>query len=106
MVLKKVPSIYHDPLMCRGVTRIAKTTGCALSGFVLVKKVPGTLHFLAKSASHSFDHGGLNMSHVVNYWRAPAAALRMRQGAVLAGSMLHNNSSTGMIISSAHMTAD
>ena len=32
----------------RGVTRVAKTSGCALSGFVLVKKVPGTLHFLAK----------------------------------------------------------
>ena len=27
---------------CRGVTRVAKTSGCALSGFVLVKKVPGT----------------------------------------------------------------
>ena len=68
-----------------------------------MKKVPGTLHFLAKSASHSFDHGGLNMSHVVNYWRAPAAALHMRPRAVLAGSMIHNNSSTCMVISSVHM---
>jgi len=51
---------------------MARTSGCALSGFVLVKKVPGTLHFLAKSAAHSFDHGAMNMSHVVNYWRAPA----------------------------------
>ncbi len=49
---------------------MARTSGCALSGFVLVKKVPGTLHFLAKSAAHSFDHGAMNMSHVVNYWRA------------------------------------
>ena len=53
--------------LCRGVTRMAKTSGCALSGFVLVKKVPGALHFLAKSPGHSFDHGAMNMSHVVNY---------------------------------------
>lgn len=51
----------------RGVTRIARTPGCALSGFVLVKKVPGTLHFLAKSTGHSFDFHAMNMSHVVNY---------------------------------------
>ena len=52
---------------CRGVTRMAKTSGCALSGFVLVKKVPGALHFLAKSPGHSFDYAAMNMSHVVNY---------------------------------------
>jgi len=49
------------------VTRVAKSSGCALSGFVLVKKVPGTLHFLAKSPGHSFDHQDMNMSHVVHY---------------------------------------
>ena len=53
--------------MCRGVTRMAKTSGCALSGFVLVKKVPGALHFLAKSPGHSFDYEAMNMSHIVNY---------------------------------------
>ena len=46
---------------------MAKTSGCALSGFVLVKKVPGALHFLAKSPGHSFDYEAMNMSHVVNY---------------------------------------
>lgn len=54
-------------MRCRGVTRFAKTPGCALSGFVLVKKVPGTLHFLAKSPGHSFDHETINMTHTVNY---------------------------------------
>lgn len=54
-------------IVCRGVTRMAKTSGCALSGFVLVKKVPGSLHFLAKSPGHSFDYAAMNMSHVVNY---------------------------------------
>lgn len=49
------------------MTRMPSTSGCALSGFVLVKKVPGTLHFLAKSHGHSFDHQAMNMSHVVNY---------------------------------------
>jgi hypothetical protein len=52
---------------CRGVTRMTRTPGCALSGFVLVKKVPGALHFLAKSPGHSFDYAAMNMSHVVNY---------------------------------------
>ena len=57
---------------CRGVTRMAKTSGCALSGFVLVKKVPGSMHFLAKSPSHTFDHNKQNLSHVVNYFCARA----------------------------------
>ena len=33
----------------------------------VLAQVPGTLHFLAKSAGHSFDHQTLNMSHVINY---------------------------------------
>ena len=57
---------YH----CRGVTRVAKSGGCAMSGFVLVKKVPGTMHFLAKSPGHSFDHAEMNMSHIVHYFHA------------------------------------
>mmetsp|Transcript_7864 Transcript_7864/g.23678 ORF Transcript_7864/g.23678 Transcript_7864/m.23678 type:complete len:475 (-) Transcript_7864:539-1963(-) len=40
--------------------------GCNMAGFVLVKKVPGTLHFAARSESHTFDHGWMNMSHVVH----------------------------------------
>lgn len=44
-----------------------KSEGCALSGFVLVKKVPGTLHFLPKSSGHSFDYHSINMSHQVGY---------------------------------------
>ena len=61
------------------MTRMAKTSGCALSGFVLVKKVPGSMHFLAKSPSHTFDHNKQNLSHVVNYFCAPPAAfLRLR----------------------------
>lgn len=38
------------------------------AGFVLVKKVPGTLHFLAKSPGHSFDFVAMNMSHLVHQW--------------------------------------
>ena len=44
-----------------------KSTGCALSGFVLVKKVPGTLHFLPRASGHSFDFHAINMSHQVGY---------------------------------------
>jgi hypothetical protein len=36
------------------------------TGFVLVKKVPGTLHFAARSEGHSFDHTWMNMTHVVH----------------------------------------
>lgn len=50
----------------RGVTRMAASPGCGLSGFVLVKKVPGTLHMLAKSPGHSFDHAAMNLSHTVH----------------------------------------
>lgn len=33
---------------------------------VLVKKVPGTLHVLARAEGHSFDHSFMNMTHVVH----------------------------------------
>ena len=65
--LKHTAADLPTLLLCRGVTRVAKTSGCALSGFVLAKKVPGTLHVLAKSPGHSFDHQAMNLSHVVNY---------------------------------------
>jgi hypothetical protein len=40
--------------------------GCNLAGFVMVKKVPGTLHFTARSESHTFQHAWTNISHVVH----------------------------------------
>jgi hypothetical protein len=40
--------------------------GCNLAGFVLVKKVPGTLHFTARADGHSFDHAMMNMTHMVH----------------------------------------
>lgn len=40
--------------------------GCNLAGFVLVKKVPGTLHFTARAEGHSFDHAFMNMTHLVH----------------------------------------
>lgn len=63
-----VPSAGQPHRYIRGVTRMAKTPGCNLSGFVLVKKVPGTLHFLAKSSGHSFDFHTMNMSHIVHHY--------------------------------------
>lgn len=53
-----------------------KSSGCNLAGFVLVKRVPGTLHFAARSEAHTFDHSLMNMSHVVNgfyYGNRPSA---------------------------------
>ena len=38
----------------------------APAGFALVKKVPGTLHFGARSEGHSFDHTWMNLTHVVH----------------------------------------
>jgi hypothetical protein len=40
--------------------------GCNMAGFVLVKKVPGTMHFTARADGHSFDHALMNMTHVVH----------------------------------------
>ena len=51
-----------------GVTRMAATAGCSLSGFALVKKVPGTLHFVARAPGHSFDVASMNLSHVVHHY--------------------------------------
>lgn len=62
------PTAGQPHYYIRGVNRVAKSTGCALSGFVLVKKVPGTLHFVAKAPGHSFDHSAMNLSHSVGYF--------------------------------------
>lgn len=43
-----------------------KAGGCNMAGFVMVKKVPGTLHFTARSEGHSFDHTWMNVTHVVH----------------------------------------
>ncbi len=40
--------------------------GCAIDGFVFVKKVPGALYVSAQSASHSFVPGAMNVSHHVH----------------------------------------
>ena len=40
--------------------------GCAVDGFVLVKKVPGAMFISAQSESHSFVPGAMNMSHAVH----------------------------------------
>jgi hypothetical protein len=34
---------------------------------VLVKKVPGTLHFVARAPGHSFDYLSMNLSHQVHF---------------------------------------
>lgn len=36
------------------------------AGFVLVKKVPGALHFVARAPGHSFDYLNMNLSHQVS----------------------------------------
>jgi hypothetical protein len=43
-----------------------KGGGCNMAGFVLVKRVPGTLHFAARSEAHTFDHDLMNMSHIIH----------------------------------------
>jgi hypothetical protein len=47
-----------------------------MAGFVLVKRVPGTLHFAARSEAHTFDHDLMNMSHIIHslyYGSKPSA---------------------------------
>eukprot|EP01025_Chloroclados_australasicus_P008753 TRINITY_DN131_c3_g1_i1.p1 TRINITY_DN131_c3_g1~~TRINITY_DN131_c3_g1_i1.p1 ORF type:complete len:477 (+),score=32.38 TRINITY_DN131_c3_g1_i1:245-1675(+) len=61
------------------IKRTAKGAGCNFSGFVLVKKVPGTFFFQYKSDAHSFDHGLVNASHVVHsfYFDSKPSPFRM-----------------------------
>lgn len=64
-----------------GLTRQAAAPGCALSGFVLAKKVPGTLHFMARAPGHSFDFARQNLSHVVgefSFGSKPSSPRRLK----------------------------
>ena len=52
-----------------------------------MKKVPGTLHFLAKSPGHSFDFAAMNLSHIVHhYYFGAKPALGKAQAAGGGGS--------------------
>lgn len=42
--------------------------GCNLRGFVLIKKVPGAISFLALSEGHSIDRSSVNTTHLVNHF--------------------------------------
>lgn len=48
------------------LTKAPRVSGCNLAGFVLVKKVPGTLHFTAHGEGHSFGHAWMNMTHAIH----------------------------------------
>lgn len=61
-----VPSAGQPHRKLAGLTAAPKTPGCNLAGFVMVKKVPGTLHFVARHDAHSFDHTWMNMTHLVH----------------------------------------
>lgn len=58
-----MPHVYHPETQ-----KLSAHAGCNLAGFVLVKKVPGTLHFLAKSGGTSFDHNWMNMTHYIHHF--------------------------------------
>ncbi|KXZ55092.1 hypothetical protein GPECTOR_3g247 [Gonium pectorale] len=61
-----VPSAGQPHRKLASLMSAPKTPGCNLAGFVMVKKVPGTLHFVARSEGHSFDHTWMNMTHMVH----------------------------------------
>lgn len=61
-----VPSAGMPHAKVNSVASVARVAGCNLAGFVMVKKVPGTVHFTAHAEGHSFNHNWMNMSHVVH----------------------------------------
>eukprot|EP00878_Enallax_costatus_P014939 GHUV01015640.1.p1 GENE.GHUV01015640.1~~GHUV01015640.1.p1 ORF type:complete len:356 (+),score=91.19 GHUV01015640.1:823-1890(+) len=61
-----VPSAGQPHLRHGQLKAAPRTPGCNVAGFVLVKKVPGTLHFTARAEGHSFDHTWMNMTHVIH----------------------------------------
>ncbi|CAD7697252.1 unnamed protein product [Ostreobium quekettii] len=64
-----VPSAGKPHTRHANLKKVSKHAGCNLAGFVLVKKVPGTLHFLAKSSGHhSFDNEQMNMTHHIHHF--------------------------------------
>jgi thiol-disulfide isomerase/thioredoxin len=56
----------HHVARIEGVGKLSRSAGCNFSGFVLVKKVPGTLHFVARAPGHSVDFLNMNMSHYIH----------------------------------------
>ena len=54
------------PAAASGMLARAVHPGCAIDGFVYVKKVPGALYISAQSPSHSFVAGAMNASHLVH----------------------------------------
>lgn len=61
-----VPSAGQPHRKHADLSSAPTTSGCNMQGFVLVKKVPGTLHFTARAEGHSFDHTWMNLTHVVH----------------------------------------
>ena len=60
---------------------------------MLVKKVPGTLHFVARAPGHSFDYLNMNLSHMVHYLYygnkpSPRCGVVWKPGWCLCGSLV------------------
>jgi hypothetical protein len=66
-IISQSSDILKEPKQIMALN-VNRSGVCRSAGFVLVKKVPGTLHLLAKSPGHSFDFVAMNMSHVVHQW--------------------------------------
>ena len=62
-VAVRLPSDSHGETV-----RQIRGAGCSVTGFVLVKKVPGHLWITASSDAHSFRAETLNTSHVVHHF--------------------------------------
>lgn len=62
------PTAGMPHVVVSGLAKTSKSPGCNFSGFVLVKKVPGTLHFVARAPGHSVDFMNMNMSHFVHHF--------------------------------------
>ncbi|GFR46085.1 hypothetical protein Agub_g7570 [Astrephomene gubernaculifera] len=61
-----VPSAGQPHRKHANLTAAPSTPGCNLAGFVMVKRVPGSLHLVARSEGHSFDHAWMNLTHLVH----------------------------------------
>lgn len=61
-----VPTAGKPGARLPNTRRMTLGEGCQMSGFVLVKKVPGTMHFHMKQDGTSFDHSDIDVSHSVH----------------------------------------
>lgn len=63
-----VPSAGQPQLKHAQLKSAPKASGCNVAGFVLVKKVPGSIHFMDHADFFSFGLTGIDLTHTIHWF--------------------------------------